>query len=633
MIVLIYLLKTVLISAVLIGYYWIFLRNRIFHGFNRYVLLSVPVISLLLPVFHFNLPVLWSRAGSASPIRLWGVGQGKLEEAVTVFASHHADSRLPWELTLAVFSVGISFILLFRLLRSIRFLWLLQKESQSLRLADAIVFFVDEKEAPFSFFKSIFWRREMDINSSAGKQILRHELFHVRHHHSMDILLTEIMSLLFWFNPCMYILRRELQTIHEYAADADASKESGKYEYASLLLTKATGSALYLTNPFLKSQIKKRITMISNSGKSKTNTLGRLMVLPLILALTCLFSFRLQNHYSIFTPARIRVVIDAGHGGAYSGSQSAGVYEKNINLSIAKKIQALSNSYQVDVIMTRENDEDIAGNDLDASLKYRAGLAEKKNADLFISIHINATKESTAQHLYSGFEIYVPDSSHKSFVKSVQLASGIAEFIKPDYSIEPELKQRKGNIRVLDDATVPAILIECGYMDNPSDLKYLTDEMNQEKIARDILEGIRKYSRQMNNPISFNKSMGEETAGARSGEISVPMKRDTNIIYTKVDIEADYPGGPQAWIHYLQKNLKYPQRAVMNEIQGEVMMEFVVKKNGKLTNIHAVSGPAELKEASINIIKGSGKWIPAKQHGEVVESYHRQPIIFKLQEG
>jgi Gram-negative bacterial TonB protein C-terminal/BlaR1 peptidase M56 len=443
MTILIYLTKTVLISAVLLGYYWLFLRNRIFHGFNRYILLSIPVISTLLPAFHFYLPALWNQAGPASPIRLWGVGQGRLEEAVIVYASHHAGTHSPWEFMLAGLSALLSLILAFRLFRSVHFLWRLRKESPSLELADATVFFVDEKEAPFSFFKSIFWGREMDMNSSAGKQILRHELFHVRNNHSLDILLTEIFIVLFWFNPFLHILRRELQAIHEYAADADAAKETGGFEYASLLLMKISGSPLYLTNPFFKSQIKRRITMIANTGKNKTNTLGRMMILPLILALACLFSFKLHSHSSIFPPARIRVVIDAGHGGVFPG----------------------------------------------------------------------------------------------------------------------------------------------------------------------------------------------KVADAGSKEVNIHMNRDTNIVFTKVDVEADYPGGPQAWFSYLQKNLKYPQRAVMNEIQGEVMMEFIVKKNGKLRNVHAISGPTELIEASVNIIKGSGKWVPAKQHGEVVESYHRQPIVFKLQEG
>lgn len=84
------------------------------------------------------------------------------------------------------------------------------------------------------------------------------------------------------------------------------------------------------------------------------------------------------------------------------------------------------------------------------------------------------------------------------------MGSIISQFIKPDYTIATELKHRNESILVLDNATVPAVLIECGYMNNKSDLKYLVDDKNQEKIARDILEGIRKYANQMNISIVTN---------------------------------------------------------------------------------------------------------------------------------
>ncbi len=103
------------------------------------------------------------------------------------------------------------------------------------------------------------------------------------------------------------------------------------------------------------------------------------------------------------------------------------------------------------------------------------------------------------------------------------------------------------------------------------------------------------------------------------------------VVFTKVEVEAEFPGGFRAWYDYLQKNLKYPEAAVMNEIQGQVMMEFIVKINGDLTNIRFVSGPEELRQSSIDVIKASGKWIPAKQNGKVVDSYKRQPINYKLE--
>ncbi|HEY2347559.1 MAG TPA: M56 family metallopeptidase, partial [Puia sp.] len=293
MIQLIYLLKTVLISGLLFSYFWIFLRNRPFHHFNRLFLISIPVLSFLLPALHFNLPGFWSRSASESPIHLLGVAQGGLEEAVTIYAKRNIGYHISWYRIPLWISVFTSAILFVRFLRTIRYLRNLRRDKLTLALPDATVYFVSEKGTPFSFLKSIFWGEEMDINNHEGHQILRHELFHVRNNHSLDILGMELISILCWFNPFFYLIGRELKLIHEYAADAYALAEADEYEYAGLLLTKIAGHSFPLTNPFFKNQIKKRIAMITKSAKNRYSLLSRFMILPVLALLICLFSFKM----------------------------------------------------------------------------------------------------------------------------------------------------------------------------------------------------------------------------------------------------------------------------------------------------------------------------------------------------
>src|ERR1700688_2304274 len=185
MILLIYIIKTVFISGFLLGYYLLFLRNRFFHRFNRYFLLAIPVLSLLVPALQFSLPAYWNQADSGSPIRLLGVGRGTLLETVSVYSGQRPVFY--WEFILGSFSGLISFILLLRLYKTIRFLHLLRKNKPNLHLPEAIIYFVSEKGTPFSFFKNIYWGNEMDINSVTGRQILRHEIYHVKNNHSLDI--------------------------------------------------------------------------------------------------------------------------------------------------------------------------------------------------------------------------------------------------------------------------------------------------------------------------------------------------------------------------------------------------------------------------------------------------------------
>ena len=320
------------------------------------------------------------------------------------------------------------------------------------------------------------------MNSTEGRQILRHELFHVRNNHSLDIIGMEIISILCWFNPFFLLISRELKLIHEYAADACAVAETNEYEYAGLLLTKISGRPFSLTNPFFKNQIKRRIAMITKSNKNKKALMGRFMILPVLAMLICLFSFKIKTILPFHATKNIKVVIDAGHGGAFPGTQLNGIYEKDINLNISKKIQSLAGEYNVDVIMSRETDVTPGSNELKKSLEYIAALPKNKNADLFISIHSNMTADGEKgknQTASSGFQIYIPRKSSNVYESSVKLGSVLTEVIKSDYTIEPELKQTRddgGNILILRKATVPAVLIECGYMDNPADLKYLQDE-------------------------------------------------------------------------------------------------------------------------------------------------------------
>ncbi|HEX3768886.1 MAG TPA: M56 family metallopeptidase, partial [Puia sp.] len=223
MIQLIYLFKTVLISGLLFSYFWIFLRNRPFHSFNRLFLICIPLFSFLLPSLHFNMPEFWNRTVSDSPIHLLGVAQGGFEEAVTVYAKRNSWHSLSWQWILLFATLFVSTILFIRFLKTIRYLRNLRRNKTFFELPEAKVYFVSDKGTPFSFFKSIFWGEKMEMNSTEGRQILRHELFHVRNLHSLDITGMEIISILCWFNPFFYLISRELKLIHEYAADEYAA--------------------------------------------------------------------------------------------------------------------------------------------------------------------------------------------------------------------------------------------------------------------------------------------------------------------------------------------------------------------------------------------------------------------------
>ena len=122
----------------------------------------------------------------------------------------------------------------------------------------------------------------------------------------------------------------------------------------------------------------------------------------------------------------------------------------------------------------------------------------------------------------------------------------------------------------------------------------------------------------------FNKKITDTTT------VTAPDEGFDNITFTRVEVEATFPGGKPAWKDYLQRNIRYPARAIDKKIEGAVMVQFIVCQDGTLCDIEAISGPEELRQTAVDLIKKTPNWIPAQQNGKVVRSYKKQQIIFRL---
>ena len=493
-----YLLKVTLVSGLLYGYYRWFLRDRRFHQFNRCFLLGIPLLSLAIP--FINLPLgasLWPAAQDLTALaKLHPVTSGDWKETDAVAVPFQWWSALSsWQTLSAIAYVLVACILLYLLLCQLRYIRLLTRKYTGEKMGDIHFFATREPGTPFSFLKYIFWNDELDLNCAPGRQVLRHELTHVRQKHSIDLLLLRSLIAIYWINPFFYLIYREIRAVHEFLADGDAIAEGDRSQYAELLVWQTVRNPpTSLLHPFFQSPIKRRITMITQLKTTRTPLLSRLMILPLLLLLFCAFAAR---HHS-YPNVRIHtgenpftVVIDAGHGGIDPGAISKnGIQEKNINLAIAEKIKQLSGAYNIRVLMTRENDQLAGGKATKReSLLYRAEMANESKADLFIAIHT----DMLASKGVKGFSVFVTrENAHYS--QCVQLGSTLTETLKKTYPTETALKQREQHIYVLDKTDMPAVLLLCGNINNEQDLSFISKENNQEKVAGDILQGIRKYA-------------------------------------------------------------------------------------------------------------------------------------------
>jgi N-acetylmuramoyl-L-alanine amidase len=500
--VLLYFVRMTLISGCLYAYYGIFLHNASFHSYNRCYLLGISIFALILPFIQIpmDMAALGSQPFSAIAV-LHKITTGDWEESQILnnqgpIAGAFFGGK---DLAYLVYS-GISFLFFTHFFRRILYISRLSRQYPGKRFKGILIYLTDEPGTPFSFFKMIFWNNKLDRNSSAGKQIFRHELYHVRQNHSLDILLLEFLRRLFWFNPFFHLISKEIKATHEFLADRYASSGVDKYEYAELLVWQSIGThSAYLTNSFFNTHLKRRITMLTQSNNHRSGYFSRILVLPLAFLLFCAFATNLKKqNLPINSPIlkTITLVVDAGHGGIDHGAVSnSGVNEKDLTLEIARKIKQLSPAYAINVLMTRDEDQ-LPGNKttIQEGLHYRTDFARDHQADLFISLHVNAGSVDNNK----GIEVYL-SSKNEYFQKSKSLGSAVLEEMKKTYITNDQIRQREENIWVLKESAMPAIIVLLGNLDDSKDLSFISNDHNQETIARNLLQAVLDYEKNSSN--------------------------------------------------------------------------------------------------------------------------------------
>lgn len=171
-----------------------------------------------------------------------------------------------------------------------------------------------------------------------------------------------------------------------------------------------------------------------------------------------------------------RVIIDAGHGGKDKGAHRGSVYEKTLALSVAKRVEALLKAKGMPVTMTRRSDKFI-------SLTDRAAIANRYRNAVFVSIHFNAHTSTR----YHGVESYYYGTEGSKLAAHIHLRLLSRLKIK-----NRQTRQRK-DLAVLRRTLCPAVLIECGYISNPTERKRCTTSAYQYNCARAIADGIMAY--------------------------------------------------------------------------------------------------------------------------------------------
>ena len=279
----VYILKSSVCLALFYLFYRLLLSKETFHRFNRVALLGILFLSLLIPLLEVTTAQPTEMAHTMLTLeQLLAMVDFYSQDTVAVAPVEVKEITLSGiQITLVIYLAGIVFFACRNIYSLIR-LFLLLRSGRKEIFHSGIRLIIHNKEiAPFSWMKYIVIS-EADLEEN-GREILIHETAHISNHHSVDLLVADLCIFFQWFNPASWLLKQELQNIHEYEADETVIKEGvDAKQYQLLLIKKAVGTRLYsMANSFNHSTLKKRITMMLKEKSNPWARLKYLYVLPL----------------------------------------------------------------------------------------------------------------------------------------------------------------------------------------------------------------------------------------------------------------------------------------------------------------------------------------------------------------
>ena len=537
---LVYILKSSLCLALFYLFYRLLLSKETFHRFNRIALLGVMLISCLLPLVRITV----DRATVVNTSVML------MEEDMLMYPWEmqvmvQEEAAFPWrEWLVAVYFLGIFFFLLRNLWSLGRMLYLI-RHSRCRQMENGICLVIHQAGfAPFSWMKYIvISQTDLDEN---GTDILIHEEAHIRNRHSWDLLLVELCVWLQWFNPAAWLLKQELQNVHEYEADEAVLRQGiDAKRYQMLLIKKAVGARLYsIANSFNHSSLKKRITMMIRKKSNPWARAKYLYVLPLAAVTVAAFA-----RPEISEPLDEISSVKVNDLSAITGKNSPE------NLSVAATSAA------------------------DVTLKMK--VTDQSGSPIVgASVLIVNSTSGTLTDSEGNFTLKVGDDQRISVsyigMKSVEL------------SVKECLEKQIKEVRLTSDA----------------------DSGPQLTVV----------------------SQSSESASQKAPQHNTTSEpQNTEEVFMVVENMPEFPGGLNACLKFLADHVAYPKEAAEKKIQGRVIVQFVVMKDGSIANARVIRSVDPLLDAeALRVIGLMPKWKPGTQRGQAVNVKFTMPITFRL---
>lgn len=278
----VYLLQINLCWTIFYALYWLFYRQETFFRANRFFLIFTLISGLLLPldvakwfsqsVDNENIAIIY--------LKEIIVNANQTGEQIQAFSIDYKG------LLLLVYLTGCAVVAL-RFLFGLKKLYHLYMQGEKEEREGYTLVKTQDTHLPFSFMGFVFWSKLIENEEEERYRILMHEVAHVRQRHSLDVLFVELLNIIFWCSPVLFLYKKSLRAVHEYLADEAATTDFSKKEYGTLLIRQSqSGMQLAIANSFIHSQLKQRFAMMLKPSSPRVAYLKYAFCTPIILFLS-----------------------------------------------------------------------------------------------------------------------------------------------------------------------------------------------------------------------------------------------------------------------------------------------------------------------------------------------------------
>ena len=627
--VLLYSIKSAIVLTMLYLPYILMLRRESFFRFNRMVLLSILLLSLVLPLCNIpwmsldHQPVV--QAAQLQMLEL-GIPVHVLPE-VQVIASPLRGGREGsfslFHLFTFIYIIGMVALLAARLWQIARLQFGMRKgvlwhsDEQGVR-----IYCHSDNVAPFSWMRNIVIG-EKDYDE-AGREIILHEMGHIQGRHSWDVVLLTLVQMLQWWNPLCYVLGISLRDVHEYEADNFVLEQGVSAQgYQLLLIRKAVGSGSYaFANSFNHSLTKKRITMMKKIKSNPWMKSKALYVIP--VAALALSAFATPKFV-----APIEETVSKLEGKGTENSANLQTSEEK------RKVVELKNVSKVLVdgkeMTPQEAMEAVKGKEIQNSLITQPDGTEA------LSIKTRGTKDAL---IVLNGKIYESPKDAAKDINSEEQLTKLLNIDPEDVESITVLQKDAAIAKWGDKGANGAIVINTKSKD---DVKELVKKLPGAEMDGD-------------GNITVN---GKSVAKIMLNDKEVLNNNDT--IYNVVKERAKFPGGDEECFKFMSENIRYPKLCHEFGVQGRVIVRFVIEKDGSISHIEKTRAPSQalteveiqtykkehpdsqeklepgqdlgdlLFEEAKRVMELMPKWEPGKdEDGNPVRSIFNLPVMFRL---